>query len=295
QHRRPAVRTFAVAVFDRNQFLRPVGAHPDHHQRTEAILLEADAKVDAIDPDVHVVDIVQIALAPHVIVRFPGRRQPRDGRRRQAASLRAQQDRQRRLEVARRQSAQVENRQDLGHLRRLAHVAGENLAGETVPLAVGGDTPIIDARRAHRQGATAGDQLPYRRLAVPHDLRPPLRIARLAVPPDVLVDLGLERLVQHLQRPALQQLVQRGPQFLVLFRRLLDYSQHGWRLLRPAANRVRVFGIHTKDTPPFVIQPIHNIRLYLRCRSTFQQLPSSWTARSLGYSLSCPANVLTLS
>src|SRR5690606_20915847 len=130
---------------------------------------------------------------------------------------------------------------------------------------------IIDARRAHRQGPTAGDQLPYRRLTVPHDLRPPLR---LAVPPDVLVDLGLERLVQHLQRPALQQLVQRGPQFLVLFRRLLDYSQHGWRLLRPAANRVRVFGIHTKDTPPSVIQPIHNIWLYLLRNGLIQQAAS---------------------
>ena len=62
--------------------------------------------------------------------------------------------------------------------------------------------------------------------------------------------------------PALQELVQRRPQFLVCFRRLLDYSQHGWRLLRPAANRVVCWN-HTKDTPPFVIQPIHNIRLYL--------------------------------
>jgi N-acetyl-anhydromuramyl-L-alanine amidase AmpD len=32
-----------------------------------------------------------------------------------------------------------------------------------------------------------------------------------------------------------------------------------------------VFGTHTKDTPPFVIQPIHNIRLYL---PTAKQLAS---------------------
>jgi hypothetical protein len=168
-----------------------------------------------------------------------------------------------RLKIARGQPAQIQNRQHLRHLGCPAHVAGKDLAGETAPLAVGVDASIVDARCAHRQRPAAGHELARRRGAVAHHLRPPSFIALLTVSSHVLVDFCRERLVQHLQRPALQQLVQRGPQFLVFFGRLLDYSQHGWRLLRPAANRVRVLRTHTKDTPPFVIQPIHNNRLYL--------------------------------
>jgi hypothetical protein len=89
------------------------------------------------------------------------------------------------------------------------------------------------------------------------------RIALVAVSRDVLVEFRLERLVQHAEGAPPQQLVQRHPQIRVFFRRLLDYAQHGWRLLRPAANRDVCVEIHTKGTPP-VIQAIHNIGLYLQ-------------------------------
>jgi hypothetical protein len=97
---------------------------------------------------------------------------------------------------------------------------------------------------------------------------------------------------QGFGKPHRARIVQGGPQFLVLFRRRLDYSQHGWRLLHPAANRVRVFGIHTKDTPPFVIQPIHNFRLYLNdCGAALRLI----TAPLRGATTGIPAVQLAIS
>jgi len=72
-----------------------------------------------------------------------------------------------------------------------------------VPLAVGIHAAIVDARRAHLQGAAARHALPRRCRAVADHLRPAPVIARVAVSPDVFVALRLERLVQHLQRAAL--------------------------------------------------------------------------------------------
>jgi len=96
---------------------------------------------------------------------------------------------------------------------------------------------IIHARRSDFQCAAPNHELPRRRFPVPHNLRPAALIAPVPVPRDVVLDFGLERLLQHFQRPWLQHLVQRALQFLVFFRRLLDYSQHGWRLLLPEVNR----------------------------------------------------------
>jgi hypothetical protein len=39
QQRRPALGAFAIPVFDRNQFRRPVGSHTNHHERAEAIVV----------------------------------------------------------------------------------------------------------------------------------------------------------------------------------------------------------------------------------------------------------------
>jgi hypothetical protein len=74
QHRCPAVGALAVAVLNRDEFLRAVGAHANHHERAEAILLEPHAEVHAIDPHVHVIDVVQIPLPPGVILPLPRRR-----------------------------------------------------------------------------------------------------------------------------------------------------------------------------------------------------------------------------
>ena len=51
----PRFGGFAVPVRDRDQFFAPVSTHPDHHQQTQFLLIEADFKVDSVDPHIDVV------------------------------------------------------------------------------------------------------------------------------------------------------------------------------------------------------------------------------------------------
>jgi hypothetical protein len=116
-------------------------------------------------------------------------------------------------------SLTVENRQHLGHFRCPPHVALKNLVVNR------GRSPPSTRRLLTRGARTSQVPLPVTSFcagALPlRTLRPSPVIVRVAVPPDVLIDFRLERLVEHLQRTALQELVQLGPQFLVFFRRLL--------------------------------------------------------------------------
>lgn len=73
-YRRPAVGALPIGVLDGHEFLRPAGPHADHDQGAEPILLEPDAEVGAIYPDVHVIHIVEIAPTPGVVLRLPARR-----------------------------------------------------------------------------------------------------------------------------------------------------------------------------------------------------------------------------
>jgi hypothetical protein len=55
QHRGPALRAFAIAVFFGYELFRAVRADANHHQRAEPILLEVHQEVHAIHQDVHVI------------------------------------------------------------------------------------------------------------------------------------------------------------------------------------------------------------------------------------------------
>jgi hypothetical protein len=100
---------------------------------------------------------------------------------------------------------------DLRHLRRSSHIARKNLTAEALTLTIGVDALVIDPWRADLQRAAPRHELPRRRFPVSHDLRPAACISRLTMARDVLLDFRRERFLQHLQRAALQHLVQRGP------------------------------------------------------------------------------------
>src|SRR5262245_6732781 len=59
--RSSALRALAVAVLDREHFLRPVWPHADHHESAEQVVLQPDVEVDAVDPHV---DVVAVGEAP---------------------------------------------------------------------------------------------------------------------------------------------------------------------------------------------------------------------------------------
>src|SRR5690606_36059548 len=122
QQRAPALGRLAEAVLHRDQLLGAVGARAHEHENAEPILLEADVEVNAVRPYVDVVAITQIPLPEALVLVDPDREQPADVRGREPGSLFPQQRLERLLEVARRQAAQVQDRQHLGYLRRTSHV-----------------------------------------------------------------------------------------------------------------------------------------------------------------------------
>ena len=79
----PRLGRLPVPVGQGDEFLAAIGAHPDHHQQAQLLLLEADLEVDAVDPQVDVVGARQIPLPEGLGLVLPLRGQPGDRRRRQ--------------------------------------------------------------------------------------------------------------------------------------------------------------------------------------------------------------------
>lgn len=104
----PRLRALAEAVGERDQLLGPVGADPDDHQQAHLVLLEADLEVDAVDPAIDVVDLLQGALVERGRVVMPLRGEPGDRRRRQTGRG-AEELLQRRTEVRAGQAVQEQS------------------------------------------------------------------------------------------------------------------------------------------------------------------------------------------
>ena len=86
QQVRPRFGPLAVPVGQRDQLLAAVGAHPDHHQQAQFLLLQAHLEVDPVDPQVDVIGARQIPLPEPLSLVLPLRGQPGDRRRRQAGT-----------------------------------------------------------------------------------------------------------------------------------------------------------------------------------------------------------------
>jgi hypothetical protein len=115
EHGLPALGALPVAVLNRDQFFRPAGPHADHHERAEAVILQADVEVNAIDPDVDIVAVGEAALLERAVLGLPLVGQSRDVGGRQPGGIIPEQGREGLAEVAGGQPSQVEHGQDLGH------------------------------------------------------------------------------------------------------------------------------------------------------------------------------------
>src|SRR6185369_17852560 len=71
EHRLPTLGALARAVLDGDQLLRPVGPRADHHERAEAVVVQPDVEMHAIDPDVHVVAIGEAAFLEGPVLGLP--------------------------------------------------------------------------------------------------------------------------------------------------------------------------------------------------------------------------------
>lgn len=198
----PAVGGLAVAVGQRDQLLRPVGAHTDDHEAAEPVLFQADVEVHPVRPEIDVVDARQVPLGPLGVLGLPGNCQPVDRRGRQPG-LGAEELAQRGGEVAGRQSPQVEDGEHLGDLGGLAHVGGQDGRGEPAPLPA-----VIDPGRAHLDRPRSGCDDPRSGVAVPDHEPVAGGIDLVRVGLEVGAALGQERDGQHLLRRQSAQLIE---------------------------------------------------------------------------------------
>jgi hypothetical protein len=147
-------------------------------------------------------------------------------------------------EVAGGQTVQVQQRQQLGHLRRLT--APRRQDHRPKPLALSRfrvDALVISPRRPHLNGAGRGHHLPRLRMPVAHDQASAPIVALLRQLGQVGVDLRLQRGAQHPPRTFPHHINQQRD---VLTPRpiLGDYSQHRAYLPDRRAN----VGLHSRSS-----------------------------------------------
>jgi len=78
QQARPGLCRLAVTAGDGHELFSPVGPHADHDQTAQPVLAQAHVEVDAVDPDVHVVDLGQRARGESFLLVLPSSRQAGD-------------------------------------------------------------------------------------------------------------------------------------------------------------------------------------------------------------------------
>jgi hypothetical protein len=191
--------------------------------------------VHAVGPAVHVVDLGQIPLGERGVLGLPLLDQPADDRRRQPRG-RPEELGQRRHEVARRQPVQIQQRQDLGDLRRPADPARQDRARKSCPRTRHRvDALVVDSGPGDLDRAGTHRQRPRRRVAVADDQPPAVLVDLVGVGGQVGVDLGLQRLREHPPGTLTRQLVQVQTQ-LGSGLGIGDYTQHAASLPRRRAH-----------------------------------------------------------
>jgi len=135
---------------------------------------------------------------------------------------------------------QVQQRQHLGHLRRLARPRGQDHRAEPATFTgLGVDALVVDPGRSHRHRTRRREHLP-RLVEAVADQQPVTRFVDLVgVGVDVGGDLGLQRRREHCPCTVADDLVEQRPvrrTVLVGRIRVVDYLEHGRTFPNQRAN-----------------------------------------------------------
>lgn len=211
--------------------------------------------MDAVGPYVHVVDLGQVAVHEGGVVSLPLLGQPGDRRRGEPGGG-AEELLGRGHEVARRQAVQVEQRQHLAGLRRLAAPRRQNRGGEPLALAGGVvDALVVHPRRLHLDRAGRGGDLPGLVVAVADHEPTAGLVPLIGQLSDIRLDFGLQGGGRHPPRSLADDLVDQeavGGSTVVV-----DYAEHGRAFPTGAAN-TGLLDDHqsiTREGTPFACPP----------------------------------------
>lgn len=167
--------------------------------------------MDAVDPQVHVVDLREIPLGECFRLVLPLRGQPGDRGRRQAGAA-AEELLEGGPEVAGRQSVQIQQRQHLGRLGGFAGPRRQDRRGELLACAgVGVDALVVDPWRLHRHRTGGGHHLPFGVVAVAHYQSVAIVVDFTGMSGDIVGDLGLQGCGEHLPGTVADNLIEQRP------------------------------------------------------------------------------------
>ena len=175
----PALGALPDTDLEPDEFLPALGRRANQHQHALGMLLHPGVQVDAIRPDVEVAPCREVAPLPMFVLGLPFGRQPGDDRRRQVRRVPAEQRRERLLEVARRDPAQVEDRQQRIEAPGPASPLRQDRRGEADPLLITHRAAVPDLHTRDRDGADASLDHPLGAMAVPYKAITPVRQLQL--------------------------------------------------------------------------------------------------------------------
>ena len=226
----------------------PSGRGADQHQHALGLRLHPRLQVDAVGPEIDVAPGRQVAPLPARVVRLPFAPQPRDHRGRQVRRVLAQQRSERLLEVAHRDPAQVEDRQQGIQAPRPPRPARQDGRGEADALGSSAGAAVAQLDPPHRDRADPGLDQALRTMAVPHHALAPVRQPRALHRGQERLGFRLDRLGQQPAGAAPQD----GRQRILDRRRAGGGGQRcyrsSWRIA-PSGGSGRL--VTRLDTPPF--------------------------------------------
>ena len=139
----------------------------DQHQNALVLVFHAPLQVEAVRPDVDVAAPAEIALLPALIITPPVGLEPAQHLRRQRWRPLAHERGQRFLEVAERQPAQVENRQDRVQRPCPTGEAWQDVRGKADPVGLARGAPIAGLGPADRHRSDTRQHVALGSVAVP--------------------------------------------------------------------------------------------------------------------------------
>src|SRR5450830_687127 len=144
----PALGALASANLEADELLLALRRRADQHQHAFGVVFHPGLQVDTVRPDIHVSPCRQVALLPAVVLVLPLGRQSGNHRRRQVRRFLAQERRQRLLEVARRDAAQIKRWQQRIQALRPPSPFWQDRREKADPVALNRGTTIPDFHRA---------------------------------------------------------------------------------------------------------------------------------------------------
>ena len=244
----PALRALPHPDMEAEQFLLPFRRRPDDHEDAFGLRFHPGLEVDAVRPDVDVTARREIAALPAVVLLLPTCRQPRDDARRQVRRVLAEKGRQRLLEVAGGDAAQVKHRQKGIEALRAPRPSRQDVRGEP-DLRLGRHVgrAVAHLLPLHRDRPDPGLDRPLRPGAVPDDALAPVRQQLIAEKRHEARGLGLQRRHQHPARALAGDLGQRVDDRT----RLVKGDDRGIVVQGVSLLREVLAGFDTRhDTPP---------------------------------------------